>query len=151
MNNENPDEKPKLYCGKSLTKQSFLKDANINTMVARFKKSGMFENVTDKIAQYADLSKPVSYRDSLDHIISAQAQFDALPALVRQRFQNEPAELIDFVQNEDNRDEAIRLGLLPKPKNKKSSASQKDDKSKIDGSSIVTEPKAKASPPKAKE
>ena len=39
----------------------------------------------------------------------------ALDANVRKRFHNDPAELIDFVSDEKNRDEAVRLGLLQIP------------------------------------
>jgi hypothetical protein len=36
----------------------------------------------------------------------------ALPADLRARFSNNPEELINFLDNPENKDEAIRLGLL---------------------------------------
>jgi phage internal scaffolding protein len=44
--------------------------------------------------------------------MAAEDEFDALPAQIRARFENEPANLIDFLSNEQNRDEAEKLGLV---------------------------------------
>ena len=41
--------------------------------------------------------------------------FDNLPSDVRNRFNNNPAQLLDFVADPENKEEAIELGLLPKP------------------------------------
>ena len=38
----------------------------------------------------------------------------ALPAQIRSRFENDPAKLIDFLDNSENLDEAIKLGLVSK-------------------------------------
>jgi len=38
-----------------------------------------------------------------------------LPADLRARFDNDPAQLIQFLENSDNKDEAIKLGLVNKP------------------------------------
>ena len=40
----------------------------------------------------------------------------ALPAHLRARFENDPAQLIDFLGDENNRSEAEKLGLLEVPK-----------------------------------
>lgn len=154
MNNKTPDEKPVIICGKSKTKQSFREAANINNMVARFKKSGVFDDVTTKIAQYADLSSPITYHEACQQVIKAEEQFNALPAHVRLRFNNNPAELLDFAIDEKNNDEAIKLGLIKPPKNQKSSASQKETKKTGDQDPAdpesPTEPEAKDKPKKPK-
>lgn len=49
---------------------------------------------------------------------NAKIQFDLLPAAVRDKFQNDPAQLFDFVMDAGNRDEAIKLGLIAKPDEK---------------------------------
>ena len=41
-----------------------------------------------------------------------------LPAKIRQRFNNNPAELIAFLQNSDNIEEAVELGLMEKFQNR---------------------------------
>ena len=47
--------------------------------------------------------------------MAADDAFMALPAAVRERFNNDPAELVDFVSDVNNRSEAIDLGLIPPP------------------------------------
>ena len=41
-----------------------------------------------------------------------QDDFMELPAQLRSRFNNDPAELIDFLGKEENREEATKLGLV---------------------------------------
>ncbi len=43
----------------------------------------------------------------------AQDMFDHLPSSIRNRFANDPALFLDFVQDADNRVEAIELGIFP--------------------------------------
>ena len=38
-----------------------------------------------------------------------------LPADLRKRFSNDPGQLLSFLENEDNRAEAIKLGLVNAP------------------------------------
>lgn len=64
---------------------------------------------------YGDFADGSDFQTHMDRIVSAQQQFDSLPAEIRDRFDNDPAELLDFVSDENNRDEAIELGLVPKP------------------------------------
>jgi len=46
-------------------------------------------------------------------IADAQADFMKLPAEIRQRFKNDPAELLRFLENDNNAQEAAELGLIP--------------------------------------
>jgi phage internal scaffolding protein len=63
---------------------------------------------------FGDFSGDFDYQKSQNAIISAQNAFDALPAALRKRFDNNPAELLAFIADEKNKDEAIKLGLIPK-------------------------------------
>ena len=48
-------------------------------------------------------------------VIEAQENFSELPAHIRKRFGNDPEQFLDFVTDENNKDEAIRLGMLDTP------------------------------------
>jgi phage internal scaffolding protein len=50
----------------------------------------------------------------MNRVIAAQDEFEALPAQIRARFDNDPANLIEFLENENNRPEAEELGLVEK-------------------------------------
>lgn len=98
----------------SLTEQHHGEDADINVIVSRFLKTGeMPQNAIEP--RYGDFSDVVDYHTALNAVIAAEAQFDALPAKLKDRFSNDPQELMNFLQNQANRDEAIALGLIDPP------------------------------------
>ena len=48
-------------------------------------------------------------------VIEAQENFSELQTHIRKRFGNDPEQFLDFVTNENNKDEATRLGMLNIP------------------------------------
>jgi phage internal scaffolding protein len=72
-------------------------------------------NQTMRPMTYGDFSDLGNYMDNMNKIVEAREMFEALPARVRERFANNPANMLDFVMDESNRDEAIKLGLLDVP------------------------------------
>lgn len=99
----------------TMTQQQFKDESDINNLVDRFLRTGEIPPV-DARAMYGDfVDSPQSYQEALDAVFEAQAGFDALPSKVRQRFNNDPAELLAFLQDSANLDEAIKLGLVEKP------------------------------------
>lgn len=104
-----------LICGKGRTKQSFRDAADINTIVARYRKTGMLENLSRAQPYYADVSTVGTYADNLRKVTLANESFMMLPAALRERFENDPGQLMDFIADEANTAEAIELGILAKP------------------------------------
>lgn len=100
--------------GKTRVEQSHRDKVNINSIMSRYKKTGLMERRLDKPA-YGDFTASVDYHEARNRLIEAESAFASLPASVRKRFGNNPAELIDFLNDENNLDEAVELGLLPKP------------------------------------
>jgi phage internal scaffolding protein len=58
------------------------------------------------------------FQTALNLVISAQDEFMKVPADVRARFNNDPGELMAFLEDDKNRDEAIKLGLVNAPPEK---------------------------------
>ncbi len=102
----------------SRTKQCFTKDADINNIIAKHMKGGPLGSgeIATRQAVFADVSSGDSYREILDKTRTAQQAFEGLSSDVRSRFSNDVSKLLDFVCDEANRDEAIKLGLLPPDK-----------------------------------
>lgn len=98
---------------RSRTKQSFAEGVNINTIMKKVARTGLMPQRSG--AYYGDFSDGLSYQESLAKINSANDAFMELPADIRSRFNNEPAELIDFLSDSKNKDEAVKLGLIKKP------------------------------------
>lgn len=102
-----------------LTKQSFQDECDMNKILARAEQSGHVESTNSREPRYEDISSATDYKTSLDTVHAAQASFNELPALVRRRFENDPAAFLAFVGDDKNVDEAIELGLIPKPEKPK--------------------------------
>lgn len=102
----------------SLTQQSFKDEVDINKIMKRFSrqtKSDWLSQYRDCIGgDFGDFSDVVDYRTALDRVIAAKASFEALPAVLRKRFQNDPAEFLDYCMNPANLDEMVSLGLATK-------------------------------------
>lgn len=96
----------------SMTNQAEAHDTNINLIMKRYGATGQLPRVQNAEAQYGDFSGVSDYKTALDSVIHAKEQFQALPATVRARFGNDPANLLAFVGDEANRTEAEKLGLL---------------------------------------
>jgi phage internal scaffolding protein len=48
----------------------------------------------------------------MNALIAAESEFAALPAQLRNKFGNDPANLVQFLDNPENRAEAEKLGLV---------------------------------------
>jgi len=98
----------------SRTQQHFKDECDINTILTKFNVTGLLpENPLPP--RYGDFSGIGDYHGALRAVRRAEDEFNALPAGLRARFDNDPALLIDFLALEANRAEAIDLGLIPKP------------------------------------
>lgn len=96
----------------SLTHQSMAADCDINNIMKRFEKTGMIDHVTNHKGDYGDFPDASDYLTSLLKVKESQEMFDSLPAQIRARFDNEPSNFLDFVDDPANRPEMARMGLL---------------------------------------
>lgn len=94
----------------SLTKQSFLEESDINTIVKRFNLTGQLpDNVREP--RYGDYEGVFDFHTAMNAVRQAQEGFDILPAHIRARFHNDPQELLEFMADDNNRPEAEKMGL----------------------------------------
>jgi phage internal scaffolding protein len=101
-----------LVCEEPTRAQQHHKDeCDINVILERFGKTGQVP--VNKISgTYGDFSGVHDYHTALNAIIASESEFAALPAHIRNRFDNEPSKLIDFMNDESNKAEAEKLGLI---------------------------------------
>lgn len=101
-----------LHCtDESMAKQSFAEECDINTIVRRFGITGELPT-NIRMPTYGDFTGVHDFKTAMDAIATANESFDALPAEVRARFNNDPAAFVDFCSDTRNRDEAKKLGLI---------------------------------------
>lgn len=99
----------------SMTQQSQAEFSDINNIMAKYQQTGLYVGFSnDKTPQYGDFSLDIDYRTALEAVMLAEEQFESLPAAIRRRFNDDPAEFYEFCMNEKNRDEMIELGLIDK-------------------------------------
>lgn len=101
----------------SMTKQAFVEQCDINNILKQFKMTGMVQHMSAKAAQgrYEDLPDPIEFQDALNAVHDAQAAFASLPSKVRNRFENDPTQFLEFMGDPRNQDEIYELGLAVKP------------------------------------
>lgn len=93
------------------TKQSFKDECDINNIMARFQKTGVLAFANKFEARYGDVTG-VDFGEAMRVVADARSMFAEMPARLRDRFANDPARFLEFVQNPANKDEARALGLL---------------------------------------
>lgn len=95
----------------SLAQQHMKDECDINVLVERFGVTGSMP-VAPIEPSYGDFSGVGDYHTALNKIKAADEAFMALPAKIRAKFDHNPNALLNYLQNEENRDEAIQIGLI---------------------------------------
>lgn len=97
--------------GTGRTHQSFKDECDINTIMGKWRETGFVDHVQLSTPVYGDFATALDYQQAMDSIIAAGDLFDSLPARIRDRVGNDPAQLIAFIEDETNSDECVELGL----------------------------------------
>lgn len=93
--------------------QNMKEQVNINRIIERAKRGQIdIRAIGNSMPQYGDFTNITSYADAYLQVQAAQAEFNLLPAKIRDRFRNDPGQLIDFLMDNGNKAEAIELGLI---------------------------------------
>lgn len=103
-----------LSCEATRTQQQFKDEVDINNIAKNFGMTGRLpENV--RMPSFGDFVDVVDYQTALNASRRAMDSFMQMPAEVRFRFQNDPQQFLEFCSNDANREEAVKLGLVPSP------------------------------------
>jgi phage internal scaffolding protein len=134
----------------TLTQQQFADEADINTIVNNFLRSGELPDEVSK-PRFGDFTGTVdNYHDALNLVIAADEAFSELPAKIRARFDNDAGKYVDFFNDPKNRAEAEELGLIHPQQassdNDDSNTSVADDASASSKSSSKASKKAVGAP-----
>jgi phage internal scaffolding protein len=95
----------------SLAQQHMKDECDINILVERFGVTGSMP-VAPLEPSYGDFSGVGDYHTALNKIRAADEAFMALPAKIRAKFDHDPNSLLNYLQNDENRNEAIQIGLI---------------------------------------
>ena len=106
---------PTIIDTPSRTHQEFKDECDVNNIVSNYAKTGFLVDPTtpvSRVPQFGDFTAIPSFQEAQNALIEAQDAFDALPSNVRKRFSNNPAELMSFLEDPANAEEAEKLGLV---------------------------------------
>lgn len=92
------------------TKQEFKETVDINNILRKYIKTGNLEHMNQHEARYSFCTGD-DFQSAMEKVVEAQDMFMDLPAETRNRFANDPAQFLDFVQDPKNLDEMRELGL----------------------------------------
>lgn len=102
--------------GASLTQQQYKEDCDVNLIMEKYMKLGQMPPFDPDQVVYGDMTSLPSYQEALDVVKKAGDLFLEIPAQIRQRFGNDPQQLMDFLasEKEDDIAESYKLGLRHK-------------------------------------
>lgn len=96
---------------KSLCRQEFAEEADINILMSRFEKTGMLPSNVRGPGNYLDVSEMPDLQEAMRMIAEATNSFMTLPAVARREFDNDPAKFVTFAQDAANIDRLREWGL----------------------------------------
>lgn len=96
---------------KSRTHRYMKDECDINMIMKKFEKTGELPNMIKNNPQYGDFSQAPDYQEALHTVMHAQEQFSNLSAKIRNRFNNDPSQFLEFATNPENLQEMVKMGL----------------------------------------
>jgi len=95
----------------TMTEQAHKDECDVNNIIKKYDKTGLINHVSKINAMYGDVS-PIDFKSAQDMLIDVRRKFDEMPSDIRKRFRNSPYEMLKFLSDPENRNEAIKIGLI---------------------------------------
>jgi phage internal scaffolding protein len=99
-----------IATGDGLTEQNHKDETDINQIVRKYNKTGLIDHLNQFEKQYGDMTG-FDYQDAMNTVAAANTMFEGLPSSIRNKFDNDPAKFINFVDDEANADKLVEMGL----------------------------------------
>lgn len=99
-----------------MTKQSSKKECDIHEILKQYQKTGIITHIQSRQAEFQDLPAAMDYQEAIEVVRAAQEGFAELPSKVRERFANDPFNLLAALNDPKMRDELVELGILNAPR-----------------------------------
>lgn len=98
-----------------VTKQSHKKECDIHNILSQYQKTGIINHINAHEPEYTDLPAALDYQEAIEMVRTAQESFGDLPSVVRERFKNDPFNLLAALGDPAMRDELEELGIIRAP------------------------------------
>lgn len=99
---------------------------DMKTIIERFLKTGEANQLSSSQMQFIDATNATEYDKAQQLLINAQDAFYDLPSKIRTRFENDPRQFLNFMDDPQNTDEAVELGLAQRRPQKTTESNEMD-------------------------
>lgn len=106
----------KMFHKPSMAKQEFKEECDINVLMKRYQKTGLFPQYPGQQQRYVSNIGAPDYQTAVNLVLAAEQEFSSLNSELRKRFDNDPLKFLQFVNDEKNGEELVKLGLREAPK-----------------------------------
>ena len=93
------------------TQQAMAAECDINNIMRQYEQTSLLTHVNEHEGQYGDFYDVVDYQTACNVVMRANEMFATLPAIMRERFGNDPSAFLTFVDDPANQAEMVQLGL----------------------------------------
>jgi len=97
----------------TMTEQCHKDRCDMHNIMRQFEKTGLIEHTSRYAGKYMDMPNAPSFHEAMNTIAKAESMFETVPAKIRAKFHNDPAEYIEFMQDPKNYDAIKEMGLDP--------------------------------------
>jgi len=97
--------------GRLMTKQAMRDETDANRIMEKWITQGVFPRGPKGEPMYGDFASGLDYQASLDRVMRASLEFQALPSRVRTACRNDPAVFLEMCSDPARLDELRELGL----------------------------------------
>lgn len=99
--------------GVSMTSQEFKAECDINNILKKYPDGLNIPSRTPREPMFDDFTQMPDLQEAFAVIQLAERDFiQNCPAILRKRFNNDPLEFVNYLNNPENYDEAVKLGLI---------------------------------------
>lgn len=98
-----------------MTQQHFKAECDIHTILDRYEKTGYLVDplqIRTTKPMFDDWTQVPDFREVQERIIAVKEMFDGLPAKTREIFNNDPANLVEYLASEPTTDQLVEMGII---------------------------------------
>lgn len=108
-----PKKRPKISFKdeRNLTEQHHGESVKIKNILHTYQTTGVIQHTSARTPTYQNTVGMPEYYEAQLIIANANSAFEKVPAQIRAEFENDPAKYLAFIQDPENRDQIIELGL----------------------------------------
>lgn len=97
-----------VFTQPSRTQQSFTEETNINSIMSKYQKTGIIDHINEYGPTYGDQASAEDYHAAMVRVAATNSIFAELPSSVREGFDNDPSQFLEYVADEDRRNAVLK-------------------------------------------